>query len=157
MSPLLSLERPWERGLVIKPEGAVREVHEHDVERILPGWAPRLPEGEWAYYWGYSKWCTSAGWAAYDRHFAVWAEENGYGIEYLTQQDLHYRGDLLGRYKCVVVVGHDEYWNWEMRDALDEFIEKGGKLARFGGNFIWQVRLENGGQTQVCYKHRART
>jgi hypothetical protein len=156
MSPELSLRRPWERGFVIKPEGAARLVHEHDAERVLPGWAPRLPESEWAYYWGYGRWCASAGWAAYDRYFAVWAEQNGYRVDYLTQHDLHSCGELLKHYKCVVIVGHDEYWSWEMRDALDEFTAAGGNLARFAGNFIWQVRLENNGHTQVCYKQRAR-
>ena len=38
-------------------------------------------------------------------------------------------------------VGHDEYWTWEMRDAIDEYVERGGRVARFAGNFMWQTRL----------------
>ena len=53
-------------------------------------------------------------------------------------------------------VGHDEYWTWEMRDAVDAYVERGGRVARFAGNFMWQTRLEDDGARQVCYKYRAR-
>ena len=42
-----------------------------------------------------------------------------------------------------------------MRDRMDDWIESGGRVARFAGNFMWQVRMENEGQTQVCYKYIA--
>ena len=50
----------------------------------------------------------------------------------------------------------DEYWTWEMRDAVDRYVERGGHAARFAGNFMWQTRLERTGKAQVCYKYRAR-
>ena len=40
-----------------------------------------------------------------------------------------------------------------MRDHLDAWVDAGGHLARFGGNFLWQVRLEENGTRQVCYKN----
>ena len=43
-----------------------------------------------------------------------------------------------------------------MRDAIDDYVERGGRVARFAGNFMWQTRLELGGKRQVCYKYRAR-
>jgi hypothetical protein len=43
-----------------------------------------------------------------------------------------------------------------MRDAVDRYVERGGHVARFAGNFMWQTRLERGGKAQVCYKYRAR-
>ena len=39
-----------------------------------------------------------------------------------------------------------------MRDRIDAFVDRGGGLARFGGNFLWQVRLSPDGHTQFCYK-----
>lgn len=42
-----------------------------------------------------------------------------------------------------------------MRDAVDAFVGNGGRMARFAGNFFWQVRMESGGHVQVCYKTRA--
>lgn len=44
-----------------------------------------------------------------------------------------------------------------MRDAVDAWVEQGGRVARFAGNFLWQVRLENNGQQQVCHKYFAAT
>ena len=42
-----------------------------------------------------------------------------------------------------------------MRDAIEAFVNGGGRVARFAANFIWQVRLEGDGQIQVCYKNPA--
>jgi hypothetical protein len=79
-------------------------------------------------------------------------EERGYELEYLTQHDLHFDPSSLDRYSTVVIVGHDEYWTWEMRDRIDEFVDRGGSIARFAGNFLWQVRLSDDGSTQYCYR-----
>src|SRR3546814_7989989 len=93
--------------------------------------------------------------AQFDRHFAVWAEREGYAFDMVTQTDLHYRPEILRRYGTAVIVGHDEYWTAEMRRTVDVFVEAGGRMARFAGNFLWQVRLEDEGRRQVCYKARA--
>ena len=69
---------------------------------------------------------------------------------------MQFSPEILDGYDCVVCVGHDEYWTWEMRDAIDAYVERGGRVARFAGNFMWQTRLERGGKSQVCYKYRAR-
>ena len=44
-----------------------------------------------------------------------------------------------------------------MREAIDAYIEAGGRVARFAGNFAWQVRLEAEGAVQVCYNRLARS
>ena len=152
-SPILSLERPFSRGFVRLPEGAPRIPL---VTPPPPGAAPRYPNIEWAYANGYSKKYASAGWASYERHFVRWAEQQGYRLDLASLHDLHFRPEILEAYKCVVFVGHDEYWTWEMRDAVDRYVEAGGGVARFAGNFLWQIRLEDEGRTQVCYKYRAR-
>jgi hypothetical protein len=111
---------------------------------------------EWAYANGYSKKYASAGWASYDSHMFRWAERHGYGIDLVSQHELQFHPDILEGYDCVTAVGHDEYWSWEMRDAIDAYVERGGRVARFAGNFMWQTRLEDDGKRQVCYKYRAR-
>lgn len=73
----------------------------------------------------------------------------------ITQTDLQFRPELLDGYPCVVIVGHDEYWSAAMRTAIEAYVERGGRIARFGGNFMWQIRLEDGGRRQVGYKFRA--
>ncbi|MCB1336362.1 MAG: hypothetical protein KDK10_02515 [Maritimibacter sp.] len=151
-SPVLSTQRPWTRGFCKLPEGAPRALPDTPPR---PGEMVRYPYMEWAYAYGYSKKYASAGWASYERHFVRWAEAQGYEIEIATQHDLHAEHDLLDGHRCAVFVGHDEYWSAEMRDAVDAYVDAGGRVARFGGNFFWQIRLENAGRTQVCYKYVA--
>jgi hypothetical protein len=150
---LVSLERPWCRGFTVLP---------HDAPRVPLTVSPppdaglRYPHLEWAFANGYSNKYASAGWASYDRHFLRWAEAAGFAVDLVSQHELHFNPDILDGYPCVVCVGHDEYWTWEMRDAIDRYIERGGRVARFAANFMWQIRLEKAGQAQVCYKYRAR-
>jgi len=151
-SPLLSLERPLPRGFVVLPE---------DAPRAAPATAPdcddavSYPHMEWAYANGYSKKYASAGWASYERHFMRWAAAAGFEVDVVSQFDLQLRPDVIADYPCLVFIGHDEYWSWEMRDSVDAYVENGGKVARFAGNFMWQTRLENAGRNQLCYKSRA--
>ena len=151
MSPLLSLQRPWTRGMVKLPENAPR-ICATTPEPMMP---LRYDFKEWSYANGFSYYYAATGWAQYDRHFAVWAEREGYALDTITQTDLHLRPELLDGYACVVVVGHDEYWTREMRLAVERYVERGGHLARLGANFTWQVRLEEEGRRQVCYKSNA--
>ncbi|MFU1983800.1 N,N-dimethylformamidase beta subunit family domain-containing protein [Bordetella hinzii] len=152
-SPVLSLQRPWTRGLVWLPPGAPRLCDPLPRE---PWEAPRYPTKEWAYTNGYAQYYASSGWAQFERHFALWAEREGYAFDMITQTDLHYRPALLQAYDTVVIAGHDEYWTRQMRETIDRFVEEGGAVARFGGNFMWQIRLEDQGRRQVCYKARAK-
>ena len=76
-------------------------------------------------------------------------------VDIITQTDLHYRPSLLDAYPCVTIVGHDEYWTHEMRVADRSLCRGRRHLARFGGNFLWQIRLEDEGRRQVCYKFDA--
>lgn len=145
----LSLMRPLGRGFLSKPGDAPRNAHSTTPP---PGWEPRHEVYEWAKANGYSRHHADAFWATYERPFLVWAEEQGYAFDFLTQWDLHFSPETLASYRCVIIVGHDEYWSWEMRDTLDSYLDAGGRLARFAGNFIWQVRLSADGAIQVCHK-----
>jgi len=151
-SPVLSTQRPWTRGFCKLPEGAPRALREHAAN---PGEMVRYPYMEWAYAYGYSKKYASAGWASYERHFSRWAEGEGFDHDVIALHDLHDNPDILGRYACAIFVGHDEYWSAEMRDAVDSYVDQGGKVARFAGNFFWQTRIKDQGHTQICYKYTA--
>ena len=148
--PKLALQRPWARGFVRLPQGAPR--HGAGSE-LSPKGQPRYPCLEWSLTHGYSRHYSDAGWAFYERHFAAWAEREGYKLEYLTQHDLHNDPGILANYQLIIIVGHDQYWSGEMRDGMDNYLEQGGKLARFAGGLLWQIRMEDGGNTQVCYKN----
>jgi hypothetical protein len=151
-SPILSLQRPLPRGFVVLPEDAPRAAL-----ATVPGVDEPVsyPHMEWAYANGYSKKYASAGWASYERHFLRWAEKAGYEVDVISQYDLQLRPGSIEDYRCMVFIGHDEYWSWEMRDSVDAWVEAGGRVARFAGNFMWQTRLEEDGRRQLCYKSRA--
>lgn len=151
-SPVLSTQRPWTRGFCKLPDGAPRALREHPA---TPGEMVRYPYMEWAYAYGYSKKYASAGWASYERHFARWAEGEGYEFDVIALHDLHDNPEILRRYACAIFVGHDEYWSAGMRDSVETYVEQGGKVARFAGNFFWQTRIVDQGHTQVCYKYIA--
>ena len=85
--------------------------------------------------------------------FVAWAEANGYVLDFAVNSDLEFHPELLGKYKLVLSVGHDEYWSAPMRDHLEAFIAKGGNVAFFSGNSVcWQVRSEDHGRALVCWK-----
>ncbi|WP_343561581.1 N,N-dimethylformamidase beta subunit family domain-containing protein [Kiloniella sp. b19] len=152
-SPVLSLQRPYARGFVRLPADAPRVPLREAPEMGAPLCYPHL---EWPYENGYSKKYASTGWASYDRAYLHWLEEAGYAVDLLSETDLHYRPELVEGYSCLTFNGHSEYWSWEMRDCIDSYVERGGNIARFAGNFLWQIRLEDEGRTQVCYKYIAR-
>jgi hypothetical protein len=142
-----AVRRPIGRGMLRKPVGAPRKGHPGSPPAF---WIPRYEDYEWARYNGYSLHHASTFWATYERAFCIWAERHGYRLDYLTQHDLHQEPGVLAPYRCAVIVGHDEYWSWQMRDEVDRFVDAGGNVARFGGNFGHQVRLEQGGAVQIA-------
>ena len=104
---------------------------------------------------GLSGWSGSAGWPSWEEPFVRWAEATGLGLDYAVNADLQFVPDLLDGRRLYLSVGHDEYWSWEMRDAVEAFIGAGGNAAFLSGNVcFWQVRLEDGGRTMVGYKQR---
>ena len=94
-----------------------------------------------------------SGWRNWEQHFVEWAERAGYRMDYAVNTDLEFYPEILGRYRLVLSVGHDEYWSSSMRDYLEVFIQRGGNVAFFSGNTaFWQVRSESGGRALVCWK-----
>lgn len=85
--------------------------------------------------------------------FVVWAEENGYQIDYATNLDLEVRPAIVKPYALVLSVGHDEYWSAAMRDTLEDFAAGGGNVAFFSGNTCcWQIRWEPETKSFLCWK-----
>ncbi len=146
----VSLQRPWAKGFVAWPGDAPRIPH---ASPLLT--RPRYPHMDFARAKGISKKYASSGWAAFERPFAQWCEGQGIELDYLCQHDLHADPKALDGYQRAVIVGHDEYWTWEMRDHLEAWLDAGGQLARFGGNFFWQTRLSADLTVQTCYKSQA--
>ena len=147
--PRTSLLRPWSRGLIKLPGGAPRAV---STAELAPFAVPSLPAHAYAHHYGFARDYGDASWALYGKLFIEWAEAAGYTLDYYTLHDLHDDPHALEPYRLSIVVGHDEYSSWPMRQAIEHQLAVGGNHARFAGNNIWQVRYEDGGTTFVNHK-----
>jgi len=152
-SPVLSMKRPFSRYLIASPvglrlcvstprgfkanSGRADFVLEEAMDLDFPGWDP------------------CAGFLNnWEQQFVKWAEENGYELDYYVQSDLDENPECLFPYRCYLSVGHDEYWTWAERDAVESFTEQGGKAFFMSGNAsYWQVRFNKEGKEMVCYKY----
>ena len=145
----VSFERPMAKGFLVKPEPIGRMMQtEHDAE--AGGYR------RWARPLGLSDWSGSSGWWNWERPFMHWAEANGFEIDVAISQDLETHPEVLDGHSTFVAVGHDEYWSWRMRDALDRFTAAGGNAAIFSGNTcFWQVRFEDDHRAMTCFKYAA--
>jgi hypothetical protein len=110
----------------------------------------------WSRALGLSDWSGGAGWFQYERRFVRWAEARGYQVDVAVAQDLEQHPEVLDGKRLYLSVGHDEYWSWAMREALDRFVNTGGSAAVFGGNTcFWQVRFDADHRTMTCFKYLA--
>ncbi|GJL82242.1 MAG: large subunit of N,N-dimethylformamidase [marine bacterium B5-7] len=76
-----------------------------------------------------------------DTHITGWFDAIDTSFDVVTDEDLHNEGvDCLNDYRVLVTGSHPEYYSASMRDALDDFIERGGRMMYLGGNgFYWRV------------------
>lgn len=150
----VSFARPLARGFLDRrdsPEGRAARVVDYDDPDQHAYMAFVAADG-------LSRWCAGAGWFNWERRFVQWAERAGYRLDVATSVDLEVGRDAsaLQGYRLVLSVGHDEYWSWGMRDAIEAHIASGGNAAFFSGNSVyWQVRFTNEGRTMVCHKYTA--
>jgi hypothetical protein len=151
-----SLRRPWGHGFVRRPQGAyLRHAHTINpgrgtIDDVDVNGTRRLADIEAHQL---SPWVAEAGWSNWEAPFVRWAESQGYAIDVATSTDLHSDPQCLDEYTLMLSVGHDEYWSWEMRDALEAFAGSGGNVAFFGGNNVcWQVRFDSDGARMTSYK-----
>ena len=86
-------------------------------------------------------------------------EREGYDVSYSTDVDTHERGNTLLLHKALLVVGHDEYWSWQMRDNVENARNHKVSLGFFAADdAFWQVRYEPSTLTGaldrvlVCYR-----
>jgi hypothetical protein len=147
----LSFQRPWQRGLLHREPSTIRNTNTGTPgfgERPLVDAFPRHVAQ------GYHHWTRFAGFQTWESIFVQWMEASGYSLDYCVQGDLDRHPDVVNGYRMLTTAGHDEYWTWQERDVVDDFVAAGGHAAFFIGNAaFWQVRLENDGHEMVCYKY----
>jgi hypothetical protein len=145
----VSFERPLANGFLVKPE-PIGRMMQREADREAMGFR------DWARPLGLSDWSGGAGWFTYERTFTRWADSNGYQIDVAASQDLEQHPEILDAPRLYVSAGHNEYWSWGMRDALDAFVGRGGNGAILSGNTsFWQVRFDPGHRGMTGYKYRA--
>jgi hypothetical protein len=147
----LSFQRPWQRGLLRRVPSTIRNINTGAPgfgERPLVDAFPRHVQQ------GYHHWTRFGGFHTWESIFVPWMEASGYALDYCVQTDLDRDPEVVEGYRLLTTAGHDEYWTWQERDVVDDFVAAGGNAAFFIGNAaFWQVRLENDGQDMVCYKY----
>lgn len=61
----------------------------------------------------------------------------------LTNSDIDRTADWQD-FEVLVLTGHDEFWTERMLQSVADFVERGGKLAVFGGNIAYkEIQLDN--------------
>lgn len=96
---------------------------------------------------------TGRGQWAEHREFVTWLDQKGIAYEAASMMDIQRDPSLLKNYNLVIMVGHNEYWSKEMRDAWDSYLAGGGNGAIFSGNTMWwQVRFSSDLKQIICYK-----
>jgi len=80
-----------------------------------------------------------------DSHLTAWLDKMGIDFDVITDHDLHEEGkELLEPYKVVLTGAHPEYHTENTLDALQDYIDDGGRLMYLGGNgFYWRVALSD--------------
>lgn len=144
----VSFDRPMAPGFLAKPSGPGDRV------AVVDAPDPQMrAHVSYLRAHGFSEWAGSAGWPNAELAFVRWAERRGYELDYAANADLELVPGLLDGRRLYLSVGHDEYWSWPMRDAVEGFVAAGGNAVFLSGNTaFWQVRLEDGGATMVGYK-----
>ncbi|HLH95091.1 MAG TPA: N,N-dimethylformamidase beta subunit family domain-containing protein [Xanthobacteraceae bacterium] len=82
-----------------------------------------------------------------------WLMRQGVPVDVCTDRDLHFAAPSFPNYRLLLFVGHHEYWTWEMRDNVENFVKAGGNAAFLCANTSWwQVRVSPDGQMLTCFK-----
>ena len=76
-----------------------------------------------------------------DTHLVDWLTVKGFAFDVITDHDLDREGvALLKPYRAVVTGSHPEYHTPGTLDALQDYVDGGGRLAYLGGNgFYWRI------------------
>ncbi len=160
----VSFDRPFGRGILCRPEV------DRDDRKARPVRWGEQPDADGLIFQAYRTAndypaaIGSTGWFSHGRRFVEWAEAAGYEFDYAISTDLDDGSQALDGYDLVLSVGHDEYWSAAQRDAVEQYVERGGAFASFSGNtMFWQVRIDRGSDAgdsasavnMVCHKYRA--
>jgi N,N-dimethylformamidase len=85
-----------------------------------------------------------------DLWITYWMEMKGFQYDIITDEDLHWEGtSILEPYKVIVTGTHPEYWTAQMLDAMELYLNSGGRLMYMGGNGFYWVTSTNSCRPQT--------
>src|SRR5262249_2675713 len=58
-----------------------------------------------------------------------WLMRRGIPVDVYTARDLHFQAPTTMDYRLLLFIGHHEYWTWEMRDHVENFVTAGGAVG----------------------------
>ena len=78
---------------------------------------------------------------AADGYLTYWLDRQGFSADTVTDEDLHNEGlSAIKDHRVVITGNHPEYWSTPMWDAMQGFLDAGGRLMYLGGNgFYWRI------------------
>lgn len=75
-----------------------------------------------------------------DLYLIDWLDHERIGVDVITDHDLQVEGGaLLERYAVVISSSHHEYWSSQMLDALEAYLQGGGRFMLLAGNSLFGV------------------
>lgn len=76
-----------------------------------------------------------------DTNLLNWLDHEGVTPDILTDEDLDREGaEALAGHRVLVTGTHPEYWSTRMLDALEAYLDQGGRLMYMGANgFYWRI------------------
>lgn len=79
-----------------------------------------------------------------DLHLIDWLDAKGFEYDVITDEDLHHEGaELLRPYRVVVGGTHHEYWSEQMLDAIEAYLNNGGRFMNLSGNgYYWVTAID---------------
>ena len=79
-----------------------------------------------------------------DTHLIDWLEAKEFQYDVISDEDLHWEGtSLLEPYNVIMTGTHPEYYSAEMLDAVETYLNQGGRLMYMGGNgFYWITSMD---------------
>lgn len=79
-----------------------------------------------------------------DLHLLSWLNDQGISYDVITDHSLHRLGaEALERYNVVMTTSHSEYYSTKMLDAVESYIDDGGRFMYLGANgFYWRIAFD---------------
>jgi N,N-dimethylformamidase len=97
----------------------------------------------------YHSWLGGDGSSLYqynaDTHLFGWLAHHGFDYDVITDEDLHRDGyGLIQHYEVILTGSHPEYHSTAMWDAMQAWLDRGGRLMYMGGNgWYWRIAFHD--------------